>query len=319
MRSYSVASLFIAAFVGTSVQGFSLQRRTQSSVPSQFKSSSLGGPLFVSTATPLPDLETSGNNVAVNDNEVPSLGTIAKMLPKSSFEISTKTSLLYFFLDLAAVASSMTFLHSVVTSDFYHAAPVWEQGLMAFPLQILTGFACWIIWCIGHDAGHGTVSKKHKWVNRLVGEVAHSMVCLTPYVPWKMSHLRHHLNHNHLSRDYSHQWFIREEKDDLPKVFQLAYDFRMLQLPFLYFVYLFLGIPDGGHVFFYGRLWKDVSLKEKLDGSISAMISVATAGFLWNLMGTADFVVVCLMPWLVCSFWLFMVRVVVFAYICCIV
>ena len=57
------------------------------------------------------------------------------------------------------------------------------------------------MWCIGHDAGHGTVAKNDKWTNRLVGEIAHSVICLTPFVPWALSHRKHHLNHNHLERD----------------------------------------------------------------------------------------------------------------------
>lgn len=121
------------------------------------------------------------------------------------------------------------------------------------------------------------------------------------------SHLKHHLNHNHLERDYSHQWFIREEADDLPDVFKLSYKTRNLQLPILYMVYLLAGVPDGGHVFFYGKMWDGEPMKEKLRGAISVSISMATALSLWMTMGTADFAVVIFMPWLVLSFWLFMV------------
>ena len=82
---------------------------------------------------------------------------------------------------------------------------------------------------------------------------------------------------------------------------------RNLQLPILYFVYLFFGVPDGGHVFFYGRMWEGESMEEKLSGLGSVAVSVATAGTLWYNMGTSDFLVVCLLPWMVMSFWLFMV------------
>ena len=143
---------------------------------------------------------------------------------------------------------------------------------------------------------------KGKWgnaINRVVGEVTHSMVCLTPFVPWALSHRKHHLHHNHLERDYSHQWYVREELDDLHPAIQLAHSTRMLFLPVLYFVYLFLGVPDGGHVLFYGRMWEGHSLKEKLDGALSVAVSCATAGTLWHNMGTADFAVVCMGPWVV--------------------
>lgn len=144
-------------------------------------------------------------------------------------------------------------------------------------------------------------------VNRLVGEIAHSVVCLTPFVPWQKSHLQHHLNHNHLERDYSHQWFVRENFDQLDDWIQLAYQTRNLQLPILYLVYLLAGIPDGGHVYFYGRLWENESPAEKRNAAISVGVSVLTAGTLWTSLGTADFLVTCMVPWLVLSFWLFMV------------
>jgi omega-3 fatty acid desaturase (delta-15 desaturase) len=241
-----------------------------------------------------------------NLNEVPRLGTVMKMLPKETWNIDTPTSLFYFGVDFAAVAATMGFLNTVVTSDEYHSFPIWLQGLSVAPLQVLTGFAMWCMWCIGHDAGHSTISKD-KNINRVVGEIAHSVMCLTPFVPWATSHRKHHLGHNHLERDYSHQWYIREEIEDIVQPVKFFYEIRMLQLPILYFVYLFLGIPDGGHVIFYGRMWEGVSMKKKLDSAVSVAISVATAGAFWYNMGTADFAVVCMAPWCVMSFWLFMV------------
>jgi acyl-lipid omega-3 desaturase len=268
--------------------------------------------------TPLPDddhqhiIILQQQQPKTKDNtEPPTLGEIRKLLPKSVFQVSTKTSLAYFAVDMAAVIASMTFLHSVVVSDAYHQLPLPLQAVVVAPLQVLTGSAMWAVWCIGHDAGHATVSKHSMYgrhINRMVGELAHSVVCLTPFVPWQKSHLQHHLNHNHLTNDYSHQWFLREEAHHLDGWIQLSYQTRnMLQLPWLYLVYLLLGIPDGGHVYFYGRLWEQETIKEKQNAAISVVVSVVTATSLWASMGTADFVVVCLVPWLVLSVWLFMV------------
>merc|ERR1739838_330696 len=144
-------------------------------------------------------------------------------------------------------------------------------------------------------------------MGRVVGEIAHSVICLTPFVPWARSHRFHHIHHNHLTRDFSHQWFIREESDKLHPLFKIAIDTRNFQLPILYLVYLLAGVPDGGHVFFYGRMWEGASMKVKMDAALSSIISIATAGALWVNMGTADFAVVCMAPWCVMSFWLFMV------------
>lgn len=233
-----------------------------------------------------------------------------KMLPKETWVVDTPTSLMYFTADVLAVLSSMAFLNAVVTSDIYQTLPMYQQAMAVVPLQILTGFAMWCTWCIGHDAGHGTVSKGDRYsksINRIVGEISHSIVCLTPFVPWALSHRKHHLNHNHIDRDYSHQWFIREDKDTMHPLLQAAHSTRMLFFPFLYFFYLVTGVPDGGHVFFYGRMWEGHSIREKADASLSVMVSCATAGLLWHSMGTANFAVVCMGPWMVMSFWLFMV------------
>lgn len=136
-------------------------------------------------------------------DEVPKAGTIGRMLPPDSFKVDTPTSLMYFAVDVAAVILSMGFLDAVVTSDNYRALPMFAQALAVAPLQVLTGFAMWCTWCIGHDAGHGTVSKNARYggaINRVVGEVTHSMLCLTPFVPRRLSHRKHHLNHNHLEK-----------------------------------------------------------------------------------------------------------------------
>ena len=248
--------------------------------------------------------------IVTNNDNPPSLGDVRKLLPKTVFQVDTQTSLAYFGLDFVAVTLSMGSLYALVTSDFYHALPVAAQAMTVAPLQALTGFAMWCMWCIGHDAGHTTISKNRKYgklINRLVGEVSHSMICLTPFVPWQKSHLQHHCNHNHLERDYSHQWFVREEEDTLHPLIKLSHKTRNVQLPILYLVYLLFGVPDGGHVYFYGRLWENESVKEKTRAAVSVAISIATAGLLWASMGTADFAVVCMVPWLVLSFWLFMV------------
>lgn len=290
----------------SSVQRYEDRNRLLTSLSVATSTTQVSSPSFKDTTTTNIHLPSPDDDDIDNREDVPSLGTIMKMLPKEVFDIDTPTSLFYFGVDFVAVVSCLTFLYSVVTSASYQALPLFAQALSVIPLQILSGFSMWCMWCIGHDAGHGTVSKSNA-INNIVGEIAHSIFCLTPFVPWKKSHLKHHLNHNHLTRDYSHQWFIREEYDDLHPLFKLSHKTRNAQLPILYLVYLLLGIPDGGHVYFYGRLWKDEPLSEKLRASVSSIVSLATAFSLWNMLGTADFAVVIFAPWLVLSFWLFMV------------
>ncbi|KAL3761366.1 hypothetical protein ACHAWU_000500 [Discostella pseudostelligera] len=317
------------AFVPPSSSAAAALVRTSHQQQQRVSASSLASSTVATTAdqyeSTVVTLENSNNDIDINnfmtameassstmtnEDDPPLPGTIMKMLPKETWVVDTPTSLMYFTVDVLSVLTSMTFLNAVVNSDIYQSLPMYQQAMAVVPLQILTGFAMWCTWCIGHDAGHGTVSKgdaNSKAINRIVGEISHSIVCLTPFVPWALSHRKHHLHHNHIDRDYSHQWFIREEKDTMHPLLRAAHSTRMLFFPFLYFFYLVTGVPDGGHVFFYGRMWEGHSLREKLDASLSVMVSCATAGLLWHSMGTANFAVVCMGPWMVMSFWLFMV------------
>jgi len=49
------------------------------------------------------------------------------------------------------------------------------------------------------------------------------------------------MNHNHLTDDYYHQWFIKEERDRLHPLIKASQAIRNFQLPILYFVYLMIG------------------------------------------------------------------------------
>ncbi len=94
-------------------------------------------------------------------DEPPTLGQVRKLLPADVFQVDTATSLFYFAVDFIAVAGTMGFLNQVVTSDIYHGLAWWNQALLVVPLQVLTGFAMWCMWCIG--------------MSRLVNKMIHAM------------------------------------------------------------------------------------------------------------------------------------------------
>ena len=79
----------------------------------------------------------------------PTLGEVRKLLPSDVFQVDTATSLMYFAVDFLAVVATMTCLDLVVTSQIYHSMPMWAQALSVAPLQVLTGFTMWCMWCIG--------------------------------------------------------------------------------------------------------------------------------------------------------------------------
>mmetsp|Transcript_22608 Transcript_22608/g.51800 ORF Transcript_22608/g.51800 Transcript_22608/m.51800 type:complete len:415 (-) Transcript_22608:54-1298(-) len=301
MKKCLIDFVFLVAAKSALVSSFSAPNRKNVAL----NVATLGQPSLVDIQ--VKDSDPKPSLLKYDKDGFPKIGSLMRALPDESFNVDTATSLFYFGIDSAAVIACMGFLYSVVSSDFYHSMQFWQQAAMVTPLQVLSGFAMWCLWCIGHDAGHSLISKDKKWLNDVVGEISHSVFCLTPFVPWQLSHKKHHMNHNHLEKDYSHQWFIKENRDELVWWIKASHATRNFQLPILYLVYLLVGVPDGGHVIPYGRLWEDETFKTKLRGMGSSLVSIITAGTLLATMGTADFTVVCFVPWLVMSFWLFMV------------
>lgn len=89
----------------------------------------------------------------ISNDQHPTLGEVRNLLPADVFQVDTAKSLFYFVVDFLAVATSMGFLDLVVTSNIYHSMPIWGQALTVVPLQVLTGFAMWCMWCIGYVRG----------------------------------------------------------------------------------------------------------------------------------------------------------------------
>ncbi|EGN92175.1 hypothetical protein SERLA73DRAFT_191523 [Serpula lacrymans var. lacrymans S7.3] len=64
----------------------------------------------------------------------------------------------------------------------------WWQGV---------AFAGW--WCLGHEAGHGTLSQ-YNWINHSVGYALHTFL-LVPYYSWRSTHHAHHKATGWLEKD----------------------------------------------------------------------------------------------------------------------
>ncbi|GMH61714.1 hypothetical protein TrLO_g7549 [Triparma laevis f. longispina] len=242
----------------------------------------------------------------LSPTKYPTLSTIKRSLSPSLFEINTKKSLTYVAKDILQYIVTTAPLLAIASSD---QNPIL-QTLESLPFFLASGTSLWSLWCLGHDAGHGLISPNPK-VNEIVGELCHGCFCGTPFWGWKESHARHHMGHNHLTNDYSHQWFILPEakkvSNEIESVWwmKLGYDLRAIQLPFLYFIYLYIGIPDGNHFIPVGRLWDDLKVNRNR-ALISSTITITYISTLIHFLGLS-FIPVILIPWLGMSFWLFMV------------
>ena len=134
----------------------------------------------------------------------PKLSEIESWLPSVVFQKEMKRSMMYAARDVFCVVIGL------VTLTYRDCLPRPVVPVV----QFLTGFAMWCVFVIGHDCGHGTFSKD-KFVNRVMGEVLHSVVLCTPFYAWFLSHREHHRHHNHVMKDYSHMWLVEEKQDEI--------------------------------------------------------------------------------------------------------
>ncbi|KAG5644348.1 hypothetical protein DXG03_008645 [Asterophora parasitica] len=65
------------------------------------------------------------------------------------------------------------------------------------------------IFCLGHDAGHGTLFES-KRLNNIVGFVLHTYL-LTPYYAWRSTHHAHHKATSSIERDENYVPYTRHE------------------------------------------------------------------------------------------------------------
>ena len=93
---------------------------------------------------------------------------------------------------------------------------------------------------------------------------------------------RHHMHHNHQTKDYSHAWLTDEDKEeDLTSNMKWVRDnpaFRVTMPFFGWWMYL-LGVPDGNHWFpnASGRLWNGTATHEYYKCFASVSIVAAAA------------------------------------------
>ncbi|PBK77234.1 hypothetical protein ARMSODRAFT_268585 [Armillaria solidipes] len=86
----------------------------------------------------------------------------------------------------------------VLVRSFLWLAYWWVQGLV------------WAgIFCLGHDAGHGTLYRSTR-MNNLVGFVLHTAL-LIPYYAWRATHHAHHKATSSMERDENYVPYLRSD------------------------------------------------------------------------------------------------------------
>lgn len=204
-----------------------------------------------------------------------------KFIPEEAFQKSLPKSLFYLGFDYAMWGGSLLAIHTLVNSALWPTLPFWMQGLASVLYWNIAGFFMWCIFVVGHDCGHTTFSK-HTWLNNIIGHITHGSL-LVPFFPWQLSHRRHHMYHNHVTKDYSYAWYpedilARKEMKNM----QLFHELPIVSffLPFYgWFIYL-LGAGDGSHFLPIKshRIWQQsplIELKKCLVSSASVLAFAA--------------------------------------------
>ena len=182
---------------------------------------------------------------------------IRNALPPHVFKKDLAKSLYYMFFDYAMWLGSTSIMYVLAESNAWPNLPAVAQWAAWFIYINIAGFFMWCIFVVGHDCGHTTFSE-YEWLNDIIGHITHSSI-MVPYYPWRLSHRRHHLYHNHVDKDYSHPWYTPDRMED-PKeaLYQAVHEMPWFTASFPiygWFIYLW-GKPDGNH---YIPLPSDVS------------------------------------------------------------
>jgi omega-3 fatty acid desaturase (delta-15 desaturase) len=208
------------------------------------------------------------------------IGKLRAAVPKEAFVKSLFWSMFYMVFDYTFIIASTVALYTIKNNGVYDAMPLWQQIGVTCAHWLVAGFFMWCIFVVGHDCGHSTFSD-YWLVNDVIGHITHSSI-LVPYYPWRLSHQRHHMHHNHIDNDYSHPW-ITPEKIELPeysnaKNLEENPWIRGL-FPFFGWPVYLLGLPDGSHFFpFKNAPFPDQRLfGEKTPARESAKCLVSTA------------------------------------------
>lgn len=160
---------------------------------------------------------------------------------------------------LFKAASSIAYWESI---DYYGLV---TSSRVKLTLRVSLWMSYWIlqglvfagIFCLGHDAGHGSLYK-HKPLNNLVGFLLHTFL-LIPYFSWRATHHAHHKATASMERDENYVPYTRSKynlpdeqtvkKFDYSEAFEetpLATVYRLfIQQFFGWWIYLSINLMGG--------------------------------------------------------------------------
>ena len=226
------------------------------------------------------------------------LSTLRAAIPAHCFEKSLARSVYYLVRDFAFIAA------------MYAAYPLVckygdQLGLAKFAWWNVVGFFGWCLFVVGHDCGHRTFSDSVLLCD-IFGHIAHTPL-LVPFHGWRVSHRKHHENHNHVEND--HSWRPVAESQYLTYLVDamtarvsrvLRFSHALLVL-FPIYIVTDSEFTSGNHFNPKGRLFAD---DERVGATISTLCVVSWLGFLLYTVPFWTLVDAYFMPYLFFVAWL---------------
>ena len=201
------------------------------------------------------------------------LNDIRRALPPDVFDKSLPTSIFYLMFDASLCLTALYVMCTLTNSAFWETLPILAKAIAWLAYWNFLGFFMWCLFVVGHDCGHGTFSE-YEWLNNIIGHVTHGAL-LVPYFPWQLTHRRHHMYHNHVSKDYSHPWYTDVDTSDsgMYRFFEHHREF-MAAMPLIGWTMYLLGSPDGNHFLPIPsqRMWKESDSVEYVKCVISTVV-----------------------------------------------
>ncbi|KAF7356604.1 Delta-12 fatty acid desaturase protein [Mycena venus] len=139
------------------------------------------------------------------------------VIPPELYDKSTLKGLFYFVQDVATVCA----LYALCLRIDAVSENLTLKLELSYPISMAFYSSLWVAywvsqsiamagcWCLGHEAGHGNISK-YAAINDVLGYFLHTCL-LTPYFAWKSSHHTHHKTVGSVERDENYVPRTRSE------------------------------------------------------------------------------------------------------------
>ncbi|KAI0795567.1 delta-12 fatty acid desaturase [Abortiporus biennis] len=153
-------------------------------------------------------------------------------IPQHLFRKSIVKALYYVFRDVFFVAlffkTAIEFDSASLLFKNYFGLGKWSLRAISVGFWLCywwwQGIAMAGFWCLGHEAGHGTLSSS-KWVNDILGFSLHTFL-LVPYYAWRTTHHAHHKATCSVERDENYVPRTRQDYGLPPKEVAVELDYH---------------------------------------------------------------------------------------------